>query len=460
MKKIRPVLLLVDNRARDVDAVLFVYHWLVYLGYPVILCNKNNWIDKSYAYSPSVIVISTAISQYEQMYGELLDQVSKFSKIVILPQEGAIPDRKHAMNLYSGRYEAGAYTRGVSRIFIWGQTMAKWLAEEGIFEPSQIMVAGTPRFDAFYLRDPSKNKGKAAGFSTSHAHINCYTTSKVDNLLYHIDYRNELSDVGVYYNQGKHWEDYIWYHCAIFRNECEWIKYCIKDLKTKVSIRPSPFERVEGYDFLKIKYRKQIEIRNNYFIFEWFKGLSFLINYVSTAGVAALACGLPVISPIRLIGRRLTEHVDLEQLVNPYFLKFFWQPKDNTEIKRMIEQASNGKLPLSPECSKSELEEYLVDYYDFPRKEPSGLTIAMEIGRLAESADTDLDCRVSSVKIKRIYHKLRYLSKYCYHVGKDIGDGSFKSKQRYYYYPWHYNDIMRTKVIWKQIKAKFTGESK
>ncbi len=452
---------MVDNRTRDIEGILLIYYWLKDMGYPVVLSNQINWKDKCFLHNPSVVVLSSAITVYGSVYGAFLDFLTRYSKIAILPQEGAIP-KKDCMNaLFTGKFEHDvAYTKGVSRIFMWGDQTRQWIEEENIFNPSQTMVTGTPRFDALMLeREEGGRAEKHIGFATSHTHINCYTfANRSDNFMTHLDYRKDSSNgVENYYSQDRHWEDWIWYNCAAFRYECELIKRCAVDLKAAISLRPAPFELVEGYNFFKDKY-KNFESRNDYYLSEWVKDIFCMIVYVSTVAVSALAYGVPVISPLKLLGERLYDHIKLDQLISPYFSRFFHFPQNLDEALDMIRSAKAGELPALPEGKKDDLGRYLKSYYDFPRQEPSSLTIARELGRLAEEASRELAPVLEPNVLKNIfYRRARALLKDPYHIAMNIKNGSFKSMQRYHFYPWHLADFIKTRDIWRKLRSRYIG---
>lgn len=459
MKNVRPILLLVDNRGRDAEGILLVYYWLREMGYPVMLCNKNNLIDKCYVFNPSVVAVSPAISMYSSFYGKFLNVLEKHAKIAVIPQEGAIPSREETIQFYSGELEGEvAYTKGISKIFLWGEQTRRWLEEKNVFSASQMMVTGTPRFDSLLLDSEGGQAEKAAGFAMSHAHINCYTyTGAGDSLMRTIDERKGFDDVWASILQDRHWEDLIWYHCAAFRCECELIERCVADLNSRVSIRPCPFEFVEGYDFLKKKYAS-LEVRNDHFLSEWVKRIYCMITYNSTAGISALVYNVPVISPLKLLGNRVLDHIPLELYTNPCFAKFFWCPQTRDEAVDMIQAARAGKLPSLPAGVKAESDSYLKDFYDMPRSQPSSRIIAKELAALAEEGTRELDPIMEKRALKKVYHAMHLLLKYPYHSAVNIKNRSFVSMQRYHFSSLHYLDFNKTKSVWRKLASKYQAE--
>ena len=92
-KKKNTILLLIDQRARDANSVLLVYYWLKHLGNKVFIANKRNWKGTWRKFKPSVVAMS-----YSDGLQNVLEQVEKISSIVVIPQEGAVPDKNFVVN--------------------------------------------------------------------------------------------------------------------------------------------------------------------------------------------------------------------------------------------------------------------------------------------------------------------------------------------------------------------------
>lgn len=468
-KRQRPVLLLVDNRTRDAHGILLVYYWLKHMGCSTVLCNKRNWKAKWRALKPSVVALS-----YTDGAGmeELLSQVAKISKVALIPQEGAIPDRDFVVTEeYTGiKAGGGAFTKGLSKVFLWGQQTADWLLEEEVFTQEQVVISGTPRLDSYIAlltdsgelqdsRSVARRNGVSVGFATGFEKLNIYHNK--NNILQEIDLRRHVQH-GLYYDDDKNIEDYMWFQVARIRVFLDIIEKCFAFDK-KVDVRPRPNESTEGYHFLKSKY-KALRVGNRQLVWEWLTGLNSVITFESTIGLEALMLGIPVISPMKLLGPRLHEHMTLPLFVKPSFLQFYWQPETLSDTLQMVQQAEEGSLAPSPDPEG--LRRYLKEYYDWPRMEPSSLTIAKELASLADDGSAQVNA--DDVRIPRgsvaaesgfIYkayanwgHRLPAFALDVGHITHDLLNGTFRAMQRYHFYPWHRKDYRKAKQVWTALR--------
>ncbi|MFQ5874714.1 MAG: hypothetical protein ACE5JL_13090, partial [Dehalococcoidia bacterium] len=469
MKSQRPILLLVDNRTRDAHGILLVYNWLRSMGCRVVLCNKRNWKARWRAVKPSVVVLS-----YTDGAGmeELLSQVAKVSRIALIPEEGAIPDRDFVvLERYTGiRKEVGAFTKGISKVFLWGPQTAQWLLEAGVFTPEQIVVSGSPRFDPYLALTHNGTRlwgddhtSRAIGFATGFEKLNVYHRN---NFLQLVDERRNIQE-NEYYDAGKNIEDYVWFQTACMRTVLDIIEQFAAS-SNLMYIRPSPYEMVEGYTFLKEKYPHLI-VSNSLLVWEWLTRLSCLVTFNSTTGIEALLIGVPVISPLKLLGSRLHDHMNLPTYVNPPFLRFYWQPETLSEAIDMLKGAKAGQLAVSPQMEG--FTEYVKAFYDWPRPEPSSLTIARELAQLAEidTAEKRNDSMpvlsrhtegsyVEGVprSLQDLYRRIgRWLPPIFLDLGYvafDLLNGNSRSMQRYHFYSWHRQDFQKAKQVWTALQ--------
>src|SRR3989338_8164717 len=162
MKKAKSILLYIDQRARDAQGNLLVYFYLKKMGINIYLCNKRNFLHKYEYHKPDVVTFSDTGTYY----ADWCRHVAKKSKIVLMPQEGAIPHRQGTIDRYTlSHRNKPAFTREIGRVFLWGNKTAQWLLEEGIFTDKQVVVTGTPRFDCYRIhKNPQHNSSHAKGF--------------------------------------------------------------------------------------------------------------------------------------------------------------------------------------------------------------------------------------------------------------------------------------------------------
>jgi len=431
------ILLLVDNRARDAHGILLIYYWLKQMGCRVVLANKRNWLRKFHAWNPSVVVVS-----YTDGLSQTLETVARTARVAVIPQEGAIPVKSPIFfDRYTGNSDGrGAFTKGVARIFVWGPTTARWLCEEGIYEPNQVVVSGTPRLDPYRIARPIEvPPNRALGFAMSLQKINSY---KRENVIDVVEFRRK-DQVNQYYDEGRNIEDFLWADAATLRAALDVLEAYVLRVDSPVNIRPNPFEFVPGYNILRRRY-PNLSVGNESPPWKWLEQIHSLVTINSSTGVEALLLGKPVISVIRLVGDRLFDHINLPTTVKPRFLDFYYQPKSVSEAVDLLSAAHAGHL--SPVIDRTGFDAYLKEFYDWPRVEPSSLTIAREIATLAE---------VDAGKaIRRPIHPISHLRTLRTNVMNlivDLSSGEFRPHQRYHFYRWHLKDFTEAQRIWNLL---------
>jgi surface carbohydrate biosynthesis protein len=470
-KNKRPILLLVDNRTRDAHSILLVHYWLKQMGHKVLLANKRNWKSKWRKFKPSVVAMS-----YSDGLQNVLEQIEKTSSIVVIPQEGAIPDKNFVVNeRYTGKISGdGAYTNNLKKIFLWGAKTAKWLKEEEVFTAEQICISGTPRLDPYLVIKPKRIHSeikKSIGFAISHPRINTYNKNTLIDLVY--EYKSNKEEV--YYGKGRNIEDFVWLDVSCLRAEFDLIDLCAKDPNIMINIRPQMHERPEGYRIIN-QYLPNIKIGYNELLWEWLIKQTCIVTANSTSGIEALMLGLPVISVTGLLSKeRIDEHIDVSILSNPAFLDYYWKPSSLDEAWKMIQLALHGKLESSP--NPEGLAKYLKDFYDWPRQESSSHKIAREIheisdtvekhkrniklpvfGQLSEQLGEGYFLPGIPQFLQKIYKKYGHLVPLWIldfgYIIFDIKQKNFKNLQLYHFYPWHIKDYRKAKYIWKSLQEQ------
>lgn len=471
-KKKNTILLLIDQRARDANSVLLVYYWLKHLGNKVFIANKRNWKGTWRKFKPSVVAMS-----YSDGIQNVLEQIEKTSSIVVIPQEGAIPDKNFVVNeRYTGKLSGiGAYTKNLHKLFIWGSKTGNWLKEEGVFRNDQICISGTPRLDPYIAIKHERNharRKKSIGFAMSHPKINTYNKFNLIDLVY----ESRSNQEEVYYGIGKNIEDYIWYEVSMMRAEFDLLDLCANDPNMEVSLRPHIHERLEGYRMVN-RYFPSVRINHDELLWEWLAKQTCIVTANSSSGIEALMLGLPVISIMELISKeRRDEHMDVDLLRNPEFSEYYWKPSSLDEAWKMTQLALEGNLASSP--NPEGLAKYLHDYYDWPRQKSSSYEIAYEIHKIAiETKTRDQNGKLPFFSqlseqqigneyfiagippfLQKIYKKLGHLIPlwmidFAY-VFFDIKNRNFKNLQRYHFYPWHRKDYRKAKYVWKILLDK------
>lgn len=457
----KTVLLLVDQKARDVQGILLVSYYLGKMGCDVYICNKRNMIQKYDWCKPKVV----AFSDTSTYFANWCRYMSSKSHIVLIPQEGGIPIRKIAIKRYTwpDNNNTRPFTEGVSKVFLWGSQTARWLLEENIFRQDQIVVSGTPRFDQYRCIQEKKHNNKKNTYTIGIANrgeaINMIYDTVVHGIFKCKEYNGPLE---AYIGNNRNWEDWIWHTVAQLRYYYILIDRMSHDQNiNKILFRPDPFENYTSYNFLK-KIFQSVEINRNPFLGEFINDIDMLITEYSTVGVDALLCGKPVISVQGMIGSRLYEHIgDTAHVDTSEIIKLFWLPKTVDEAIILVEKGCEGVLPVCPD--KQILNKYLSDFYDLPRHEPSSLTIAREIATLldidinASEIDTDdyLKYFPTMQKLSVILpfldlNSIKWLYKqyYMFDIFNILRDSSAIRSE---HYPWHFRDYRKAKAIYKQL---------
>lgn len=468
MSKKKSALLLVDQRARDSQGILLVSYFLKQMGCNVYLCNKRNMLHKYEWYRPSVV----AFSDTGTYFADWCRYMSKKSKIVLIPQEGAIPLRDITIKRYlwpDNKYSK-PFTKEVAKVFLWGQQTAKWLLEENIFREEQVVISGTPRLDQYRNRASMKNRGLqrnyCVGFANRGESVNMVYHTILESIFNSREYNGPLE---AYIGTNRNWEDWIWHTIAQIRIYFILIDKLSSNPEIKVMFRPDPFEKFKTYNFLKNR-NPNFEINTNPFLGEFIDEIDILITEYSTTGIDALISGKPVISVQKIIGPRLQDHIGNKAHVDAKeIIKLYWLPETIEEALHLIKKSMDNELSVCPDTL--ELQKYLKDYYDLPRHEPSSLTIAKEIAALLDidtsisHNDTEndyLECSPIGNKFKAKFpflsgKQLNWVYKQYYifdllYIMKDLLNQRLLPNIRSEFYPWQMRDFVKANAVYQKLR--------
>jgi hypothetical protein len=248
----------------------------------------------------------------------------------------------------------------------------------------------------------------------------------------------ERHDHGIRYARDRNVEDPAWYAIATARVFFDLLDKVILEHKMGVLYRPHPNERLKGYEYHTKKYGANFKLDDSISFSEWLLKTKAIVMNASTCMTEGFVNGIPVISILGLIGDRLDDHMhpSLGQDTHLPFLKFCYIPKTTDECIDMIDKADKGLL--KPVAFNDELRKLLYDFCDWPRKEPSLVTIAREIKEVAEIVKTEKKARRTinaGISISApVKLSLGFLRKFLVYLRSPV---SLELDRHYNYLFWH-----------------------
>ena len=376
MKKI---LLLVDQKARDLASVLLIGEYLRTFGLKAYYCNKGNMLAMALKVKPDIMVFSCS----EGNYNDLARHIAPHCKIVLMTQEGACATKESTVlrHTFKGLSET-CYIKGLSRVYLWNEASRQWLAEENVYPAEIVRVVGTSRLDPYRMggsRRPRKTGALRVGIANRGAAVNPSTPGNPIELLDAC--RLPVGSHRAYVDKDREWEDYVWHSSASVRVTLDIVEALCKNSQYEVILRPDPYEAPSSYKFLE---RRSANFRVNAdpILYNYIDEIDVLLTEFSTTGVEALLLNKPVISFQRLLGPRLPEHNSKPNHLNPEQMQLYWQPNTREELQVLLDKAQAGQLACTPK--PNELRAYLQHYYDWPRAgSSSARLIAQDLAELA-----------------------------------------------------------------------------
>lgn len=465
MKK---VLLLVDQKARDLASVFLVGEYLRDFGIHVSYCNKGNMLAAFERVQPNVLVLSCSEGQYK----ELACYAAPTCKIVLMTQEGACATKESTILRHTmAGMGVDTYIRGLSRVYLWSELSKQWLLEEAVYPEHVIRVFSTSRVDAYRqadVRAPDPTGSIRVGFANRGASINPAIKS---NPIQELDqYRALDGSHRAYMDENREWEDWIWHCMASVRTTLDLIETLAATGRYEIVFRPDPYEDYTSYDFLKEKY-PNFRVNVDPILANFIEDIDVLVTEFSTTGIDALLLRKPVISTQKLIGPRLVDHNSRPNHLNPSQMRLYWQPADKAEFLQMINDAVSGTIPYSP--ARDEAEAYLREFYSWPSDGPSAAyLIAKDIEMLCHSDASAEQAELHRSEYREhpfvnrlasrtglpvsITRKL-FLQPFLFdikHLFKAYRRGDFHTHVRMEYYWWQRKDTDRVRTIFQRLKRK------
>ena len=145
----RHVVILVDDRTRDLMITSLVAHHLETLGIVAHLEPLEAYQGCLAAWRPDLIIFNHLTASHLAAYSRRLHAMGVLT--AVLPNEGILYDQEE-MRFNSGRHHTDAH---VDLFFCWNEQHRQALCESGFGVKSRIEVVGVPRFD-FYIEPWSR----------------------------------------------------------------------------------------------------------------------------------------------------------------------------------------------------------------------------------------------------------------------------------------------------------------
>jgi surface carbohydrate biosynthesis protein len=143
-KQTDPVVILVDNKVRDLNVAVLIAHQLEVDGIKCFLEPLEAFRAAVGAHRPGMIVFNHLNGSQLVEWSQRLAEIGVLS--AVLPNEGIVYD-KTARDVVSGRFHRGVH---VDNYFCWNESHKVTLIAQGIYDDTEIDVVGIPRFDVYF----------------------------------------------------------------------------------------------------------------------------------------------------------------------------------------------------------------------------------------------------------------------------------------------------------------------
>jgi surface carbohydrate biosynthesis protein len=138
------VVVLVDDRKRDLPLAALIAHHLDALGVECILEPLEAYRAVLAAYRPAMIVFNHLTASHLVAYSRRLAEMGVLT--AVLPNEG-IDYNEEQRRFNSGRHHSGAH---IDHFFCWNQVNRDEMLQLGQWQDTRIDVVGVPRFDFYF----------------------------------------------------------------------------------------------------------------------------------------------------------------------------------------------------------------------------------------------------------------------------------------------------------------------
>ncbi len=151
MKK---VVLLVDNKHRDLPGAVLIAHHLESLGIECHLQPLEAWRGCLYAFKPDMIIFNHLLGSHLVKYSQELHKMGIL--VGVLPNEGILYNEE-VLEFNASKYHNDAH---IDVFFCWNNVHKEALQKALNGTETQVVTVGVPRFDFYF--EPLKNSSRAS----------------------------------------------------------------------------------------------------------------------------------------------------------------------------------------------------------------------------------------------------------------------------------------------------------
>ena len=140
----RRVVLLVDDRKRDLAVATLIAHQLEAAGVECLLEPLEAYRAVLAAWRPSMIIFNHLNASHLVEYSKRLAELGVLT--AVLPNEGIVYNEDQ-LRFVAGQHHSGAH---IDYFFCWNRVHRDALVAEGVGEHAQVELVGVPRFDFYF----------------------------------------------------------------------------------------------------------------------------------------------------------------------------------------------------------------------------------------------------------------------------------------------------------------------
>ncbi|MBF0531662.1 MAG: hypothetical protein HQL23_01030 [Candidatus Omnitrophica bacterium] len=389
------VLVVIDNRFREMVPSFLIRHYLRQQGLTCAFCSRFSMWGAFNRLRPRAVILPNPGEPY-------IAELIKRAFVFILPSESGNGQTGSILAFFKGNVHYQTYSQQADRIFSWGPLMTDILRDNHIAAKEKIIMTGNPITDQWFIK-PRPKKNKILGLTTTFRVINS-SLGPVKN-IFRAMREHENEGAGVYFMPPRHMETWFFYELSYVRLLANLIDQVVIGRDIHLEIRPHPSEKAEQYDYYRQVTGGRCCAVKSGSIVEWLQGIDVLATYLSTSAIDAIVRGIPVVSFKKLLNpdalAMMPAHYDLD------YNGWLWQPATLEEFTEMVAAGFAGKLEITP--FKTQFLKSIFDKFYFPRPRLASQNIAEEIavflGRETPRPFSYLPAR-NPQGIKKIAHRV------------------------------------------------------
>jgi surface carbohydrate biosynthesis protein len=238
-----PVVILVDNKKRDLNAASLIALHLRRRGVECVLEPLEAFRAVIPTYRPSMVIINHVAGSHIVAWSKWLREIGVL--VGLLSNEGMFlhPD---VLRYGSGWYYENAH---LDHVFCWNERHRQALIDEGAYKNCEFHVVGVPRFD-FYFEPFSRSLYQSPATKSDRKHILACTNFGMARFQ---ELPRQAGDkfFAAWSKQLKGYENYWEIIATQWRSRQQFIEHMnalIKAGKYDITVRPHPVEDREFYD--------------------------------------------------------------------------------------------------------------------------------------------------------------------------------------------------------------------